>query len=114
MIDEKFSRRQLLQGALAGLAAVPAVTLMARDANAVDALSENDPQAKSFGYVTDASKVVAKTNPTYKAGQHCANCFQYTAGKAGAGEGACTIFGGKLVKANGWCKVWVEQAKKPG
>lgn len=114
MIDEKFSRRQLLQGVLAGLAAVPAITLIARDAGAAEAVSETDPTAKSFGYVTDTSKVVAKTNPTYKPGQHCANCFQYKAAKAGATEGECAIFGGKLVKANGWCKVWVpKEVAKP-
>ena len=115
MTDEKISRRQLLQTALVGLAAVPAATLIARDAGAVEALSESDPQAKSFGYVSDATKVVAASNPTYKPGQHCANCFQFKPAKAGAAEGGCAIFGGKLVKANGWCKVWVPaQADKPG
>jgi hypothetical protein len=114
MINEKLSRRQLLQGALAGLAAVPAVTLIARDASAVDTVPENDPMAMSIGYVTDASKVNTRTNPTYKPGQNCANCYQYKAAKPGASEGACTILGGRLVKANGWCKVWVPQsAAKP-
>lgn len=111
MIDEKFSRRQLLQGVLVGLAAVPAATLIARSASAAEPLSETDPMAKSFGYVTDASKVVAKTNPTYKQGQLCANCYQYKAGKAGAADGDCAIFPGKLVKSKGWCKVWL---LKPG
>ncbi len=110
MIDEKFSRRRLLQGALAGLAAVPAATLIARSANAAEPLSESDATAKSLAYVADASKVVAKTNPTYKPGQICANCIQYT-GKAGAADGPCNIFPDKLVKAKGWCKVWV---LKPG
>ncbi len=106
MIDEKFSRRRLLRGALVGLAAVPAATLVARDARAAEALSETDPTAKSLGYVTDAKRVDAKTNPTYKAGQTCANCFQY-GGAAGAAEGSCKIFPNKTVKAAGWCKVWV-------
>jgi hypothetical protein len=110
MIDEKFSRRQLLQGALVGLAAVPAATLIARNASAAEALSEDDATAKSLGYLRDASKVVAGTNPTYKPGQTCANCIQFT-GKAGAADGSCTIFPDKLVKAKGWCKVWV---LKPG
>jgi hypothetical protein len=110
MTDEKFSRRQLLQTALAGLAAVPAATLIARGASAAEPLSETDAMAKSLAYVSDASKVVAKTNPTYKPGQMCANCIQFT-GKAGAADGSCTIFSGKLVKAKGWCKVWV---LKPG
>ncbi len=110
MIDEKFSRRQLLQGALVGLATVPAATLIARSASAAEPLSETDAMAKSLSYVSDASKVVAGTNPTYKPGQMCKNCIQYT-GKAGAADGPCTIFSGKLVKAQGWCKVWV---LKPG
>jgi hypothetical protein len=106
MTDEKLSRRQVLQGALIGIAAVPAATLIAPRAAATEALSPSDPTAKSLGYVTDAGKVDAAANPTYKAGQNCANCIQYT-GKAGAAEGPCNIFPDKTVKAAGWCKVWV-------
>jgi hypothetical protein len=110
MIDVKFSRRRLLKGALASLAAAPAVTLIAGRARGAEALSAGDPTAKSLGYAVDASKVDAASNPTYKPGQTCANCIQYT-GAAGAGDGPCTIFPGKTVKAKGWCKVWV---LKPG
>ena len=106
MIDEKISRRQLLQTVLVA-AAVPAAALVVRDAGAVETLTESDPQAKSLGYVSDARKVVAAANPTYKPGQHCGNCFQFKATKAGAAEGSCVIFSGKLVKSTGWCKVWV-------
>ncbi|MEX1993646.1 MAG: high-potential iron-sulfur protein [Steroidobacteraceae bacterium] len=106
MTDEKFSRRQLLQGALVGLAAVPAASLIAARAEASEPLSEGDPTAKSLAYVVSASKVDPATNPTYKAGQTCANCIQYT-GKAGAADGPCNIFPNKTVKAAGWCKVWV-------
>lgn len=109
MTQDKISRRSLLKGALAGIAAVPAATLIAREAQAAVPLAADDPQAKSLGYTLDATKVDAKANPTYKAGQHCANCIQFT-GKAPA-DGPCNIFPGKLVKANGWCKVWV---LKPG
>ncbi|MGH8135521.1 MAG: high-potential iron-sulfur protein [Steroidobacteraceae bacterium] len=112
MIDEKLSRRQLLQGALVSLAAVPAATLIAGRANAAEAVSADDPTAKSLGYVTDASKVVAASNPTYKPGQTCANCLQFK-GKAGAADGPCVIFQDKLVKSKGWCKVWVPAAPKP-
>jgi hypothetical protein len=108
MTDEKISRRGLLKGALAGLAALPAASLVARDARAAEALSETDEAAKSVGYVTDAKNVDPKTNPTYKAGQTCANCFQYT-GAAGAAAGPCRIFPNKTVRAAGWCKVWVPQ-----
>jgi hypothetical protein len=108
MTDEKLSRRRLLQGALVSIAAVPAATLIARSAQASAPLSESDPTAKSLAYVGDASKVDPATNPTFKAGQHCANCIQYT-GKAGAAEGPCNIFPNKSVKAAGWCKVWVQK-----
>jgi High potential iron-sulfur protein len=109
MNDDKLSRRQLLQGAIAGIAAVPAAGLLARSARA-EMLSESDANAKSLGYVADAKKVDAKANPNYKPGQHCANCMQFT-GKAGAASGPCNIFPGKDVAAAGWCKVWV---LKPG
>lgn len=109
MTDEKLSRRQLLQSAIAGIAAVPAAGLLAQSASA-ESLSESDATAKSLGYVADAKKVNAQANPNYKPGQVCANCIQYT-GKAGAAEGPCNIFPGKDVKAQGWCKVWV---LKPG
>lgn len=110
MTDQKISRRRLLQGAIAGIAAVPAATLIAERASAAEKLSESDPAAKSLSYVADASKVNAKANPTYKPGQHCANCVQY-GGKAGSTSGSCTIFPNKDVAAAGWCKVWM---LKPG
>jgi hypothetical protein len=110
MTDPKISRRRLLQSAIAGFAAVPAAALIAKSAAAAEPLSENDPAAKSLGYVTDASKVNAKANQNYKPGQRCANCLQY-GGKPNAAEGPCTIFPNKTVKAAGWCKVWVV---KPG
>jgi High potential iron-sulfur protein len=110
MSNDTISRRTLLKGALAGLAAVPAAALVARTADAAPAaLAESDPQAKSLGYVLDATKVKAKDNPTFKPGQKCRNCIQFT-GK-GSADGPCNIFPGKTVKANGWCKVWV---LKPG
>ena len=109
MSDEKLSRRQLLQNAIAGLAAVPAAGLLARSASA-EMLSESDATAKSLGYVADAKKVDPKANPNFKPGQNCGNCMQYT-GKAGAASGPCNIFPGKDVAAAGWCKVWV---LKPG
>lgn len=112
MTDDRISRRRLLQQALAGIAAVPAAAFVAREAAAAKEpeVAESDPTAKSLSYVGDASKVNTKQNPTYKPGQRCANCIQYT-GKAGDASGGCNIFPGKSVRANGWCKVWV---LKPG
>ena len=111
MSHDLISRRSLLKGALIGLAAAPAESLLARNAHAAGELVvPASPQAKSLGYVHDATKVDAKANPVYKPGQDCANCIQYT-GKAGEAAGPCNLFPGKTVKSNGWCKVWV---LKPG
>jgi len=112
MSHDKISRRSLLKGALIGLAAAPASSLLARDAVAADPplIDPADPQAKALGYIHDATKVDAKANPNYKAGQMCGNCIQYT-GKAGDAQGGCNIFPGKAVRAAGWCKVYVI---KPG
>lgn len=111
MSHDSISRRSLLKGALIGLAAVPASSLLARNAQAAtEFVDPASPQAKALGYTPDASKVDAKANPVYKPGQDCANCIQF-GGKAGATEGPCNLFPGKVVKAGGWCKVWV---LKPG
>lgn len=110
MSDVRISRRSLLRTAITGLAAVPAATLIAREAAAADAVAETDPAAKALAYIQDATKVDAKANPTYKPGQVCDNCIQYT-GSAGSAEGPCNLFPGKVVKSKGWCKVWV---LKPG
>ena len=110
MIDQKLPRRAILKGALAGLAAIPVVAAVTRaEAAPAAKLDPNDPQAKALGYVTDTSKVDAKTNPTHKPDQKCANCVQFQ-GKATDASAPCTIFAGKQVEAAGWCKVW---AKKP-
>ena len=47
--------------------------------------------------------------PTYQPGQMCNTCLQLQ-GKAGDAYRPCNIFAGKLVNANGWCKVWVKKA----
>ncbi len=83
---------------------------LARAETALPYLEESDPAAKSLGYVQDAAHVDPKANPTYKPGAHCANCAQLQ-GNEGDAWRPCTIFPGKLVNANGWCRVWVQ---KPG
>jgi len=111
MSYDRISRRGLLKGALLAFATAPAAALLTREAAAANPLVDpSDAQAKALGYAVDATKVDAKANPNFKAGQHCANCIQYT-GKAGDAEGGCNLFPGKSVKAAGWCKVWV---LKPG
>lgn len=72
-------------------------------------LTEADPAASALHYKEDASKVDAKANPMWKAGNICGNCQQYS-GKAGAASGPCSAFGGKEVAAKGWCMAWVKKA----
>ena len=108
MSEQKFPRRTLLKGALLGVVTVPVAALLGRSAQAAAGkVDPNEPQAKSLGYVEDATKVDAKANPNYKAGQVCSNCLQAQP-KAGALV-PCNIFAGRDVSAKGWCKVYVKR-----
>jgi hypothetical protein len=109
MTDRRYDRRTVLKSALAGLAALPAANLV-HAADALPHLDEKEQLAVSLGYVHDASKVDANKVPQYKKGANCANCLQLT-GKEGDQWRPCNLFPGKLVNADGWCKVWVA---KPG
>jgi High potential iron-sulfur protein len=113
MNNRRYDRRTVLKNALAGLAALPAVGLVAGRAAAQGTaphLDEKESLAVAMGYVHDAKKVDANKVPQYKPGSKCANCLQLQ-GKEGDEWRPCNIFAGKLVNANGWCKVWVQ---KPG
>ena len=109
MSERKIARRDVLKGALIGVAAVPVTALLGRAEAAAGPVDPNEPQAKSLGYVTDASKVDPKANPNFKPGQACANCLQVAKGKETGAEVPCNIFGGRLVSAKGWCKVYVKR-----
>ena len=109
MTERKFQRRDLLKGALMGVAAVPVTALLGRAEAAAGKVDPSEPQAKSLGYVEDATKVDAKTNPNYKPGQTCANCLQAPTAKPGDALVACNIFAGRQVAAKGWCKVYVKR-----
>jgi hypothetical protein len=89
---------------------VPAFGLIGERSRAADLtpLDPSDPTAQALGFVTDASKVDAAANPTYKAGQHCANCAQYQ-GQPTDPTAACTIFAGHSVPGAGWCRAWVQR-----
>jgi hypothetical protein len=112
MSECRYNRRTVLKNALAGLAALPAAGLVGEAAaqGSPPRLDEKDTLAVAMGYVHDAKKVDANKTPQYKPGSTCANCLQLT-GKPGDEWRPCNIFPGKLVNANGWCKVWVP---KPG
>ena len=108
MSEKMIARRTVLKGALLGAAAVPVTALLGRAEAAAGNVDPNEPQAKSLGYVEDASKVDAKANPNYKAGQACANCLQ-SAATAKGDRVPCNIFAQRLVNAKGWCKVYVKR-----
>jgi len=109
-MQNKISRRALVKGGLIAGALIPVIGFEASAAAAaLVPLDPKDPTAQALGFVTDATKVDAAANVTYKPTQKCSNCVQYQ-GKAGDATAACTIFAGKSVPAGGWCKVW---AAKP-
>lgn len=108
-MSESMNRRE----ALAALATAAGTLVAAASARAADTklprVAEADPTAVALAYFEDGSKVDAKKFPTYKPEQRCSNCLQLQ-GNAGDAWRPCNLFPGKLVAANGWCKVYV---KKP-
>jgi hypothetical protein len=105
------SRRAVLRSGLIAGALSPLVGFV-RPVIAADLspLDPSDTTAKSLGFVTDATKVDASANPTYKSTQKCATCAQFQ-GKTGDATAGCAIFPAHSVPATGWCKVW---AQRPG
>lgn len=67
-------------------------------------LSLDDPQAKSLGYVHDATEVDQSKYARYQPGQVCGNCALWQGGDAEWGR--CSIFPGKLVNTAGWCSAY--------
>ena len=69
-------------------------------------LALDDPSAQALGYQHDAANVDLQKYPQRakdEAGDHyCSNCALFQ-GAAGDEWGACALFPGKLVNANGWC-----------
>ena len=110
-MNKKLTRRSIVKNGLMAGALVPALGFLGTTARAagLPPLDPSDPTATSLGFVTDATKVSAAANPTYKAGQKCGVCSQFQ-GKAGDASGGCTIFAGKSVPAGGWCKVWSQKS----
>jgi High potential iron-sulfur protein len=110
-MHSKMTRRSIVKSGLIAGALVPAFGLIGGTAGAaaLTPLDANDPTAKALGFVADASKVDAASNPTYKPTQKCSTCAQFV-GKAGDATAGCNIFAGHTVPAGGWCKVW---AAKP-
>jgi len=67
-------------------------------------VSESDPVASSLGYKHNAAEVDLSKHPkrgeAAAADQYCKNCVLFQ-GKDGDEWGGCSIFGGKMVNANG-------------
>jgi High potential iron-sulfur protein len=99
------SRRRFIKIGVAGLAAAPLAALFSGAAHAVEAVSESDPTAAALGYKMDATKASNRKDTTAV----CGNCSLYS-GSPGASDGPCSVFGGKLVNAKGWCTAWVKKA----
>ena len=91
-------------GAASTAAAKPAVA-----AGALPHITLTDPVAIALSYQESAATVDAKKFPNYKPEQKCSNCLQLT-GKVGDPWRPCNLFPGKLVNAEGWCKVWIKKA----
>jgi hypothetical protein len=104
-MNDKFSRRALLQG----LGVVAAIGPGLRIEPALGAepahLAVTDPAAMKVGYVEEASRVDRKKYPKYIAGNICDNCLLLQ-GKPGNTFRPCSLFPNKLVKIGGWCSSW--------
>jgi hypothetical protein len=104
------SRRQLMIRVLAASALLPALEDLAKGSQVagLTPLDIKDSAASALGFVTDAS--TAGSNPLYKKGQRCASCVHYL-GQPSDPTGACNIYAGRSVPANGWCAGW---SQRPG
>jgi hypothetical protein len=101
------SRRAFLARS-AGAVALSGISAWAF-ADAPAAVSESDPLAQQMGYKTDATQVDHTKFTQYVNGSACGNCMFFK-GAAADSSAPCTIFGGKLVSAKGWCSAY---ARKP-
>lgn len=101
----KSNRRQFMMVSVASVAALAT----AKVAYAQPMVSETDAQAAALGYKANTKDVDNAKFPKHKPDQLCSNCALYTVKTPEAG--ACSVFPGKLVAADGWCNLWV---KKPG
>ena len=98
-------RRRVVKLTAIGIAVTPfGGALLRQPAEAADMLSESDPQAVSLKYKADATKATDRKDATAT----CSSCNFYT-GKAGDANGPCSVFGGKLVSAKGWCMTWAKK-----
>jgi exopolysaccharide biosynthesis protein len=98
------NRRVFLMTLAAGSSALAATA-----AQAQAKLDEKDPTAVALGYVADSAKADKKKYAKHDVAQKCVNCTLFQP-KAGATDGGCPLFPGKVVASNGWCASWVKKA----
>jgi hypothetical protein len=101
----KLGRRRFL-ARLAAVLALPFLGLTSARADDPPRLDPNDPAAKTIGYTEDASKVDPKKEALFKPNSHCVNCTFFQTAQAKGENAPCTIFAGRLVVGNGWCRAW--------
>jgi len=103
MTNPEISRRRLIKLSVAALAALPLSHLIPASSRAATAarVEESDPLAQELGYRHDATSAGN--------GQFCKGC-QFFQGDASAEWAPCTVFSGKHVNAQGWCKSWYKRA----
>ena len=99
------NRRTFVKVTASSFAALP--LLVSAQAESIK-LAEDDPTAIALGYKEKSSEVDAQKYANHDAKQLCSGCSLYADGADG--WGACAIFPGKQVAADGWCTAY---AAKP-
>ena len=100
-------RRKAVKASLASIGGVHAATAATgASAAGLPRLDESDPTASAFAYAKDARTVGADARGG--ADRVCATCRLYA--QASEQWGPCTLFPGKAVAAQGWCKCWVARS----
>ncbi len=83
----------------------------AKGAATLPHLDAGDPTAMALAYVENAQGLDPRKTPNYKAGEKCSNCLQ-SKGKGNDGDAwiGCSLFQGKVVSAQGWCRAYVARS----
>jgi hypothetical protein len=100
------SRRSLLA------ALVSSVSLCAERVRAQPKvyLAADDPVAKALAYTEHASTISPTAEPLFKPGHLCSNCKFFQSAQASGNYAPCTVFQGKFVNKEGWCRAWQAKA----
>ena len=101
MAKNTLNRRAFVKVAAGSLAAIP---FIARAEEGPKPLPEDDAMAIALGYKAVSAEVDAAKYPNHADSQLCKNCALWGGGDAE--WGACSIFPGKLVAAEGWCAAY--------